>query len=411
MRGSIVKDKRSADPKNPRYFVIIEERATGGQRKRRWHSDPATGSAFASKKKAEAFLAALLNDVNRGSYSPPSRATVDAWLDVWLGIMRPNLKPSTYASYERVLRVHVRPSLGSMELRKVTAADLDRLYAKMLADGRSDHRKGEGLSPRTVRTTATILGRAFKDAVRKGAMPRNPSETADPPRAGAMAPGAIKAWNAAELCAFLEATKEHRYGRAWAFLASTGCRRGEALGLRWSDVDLERRRASLIQTVQKVAGKVVFGQVKTDASRRAVSLDDETVRMLEEQSRDQAVERMLVGPGWVDHDLVFAGPTGEPLYPEGVTRAFKAQVERLGLPPITLHGLRHTWATVALSAGVHPKVVQERLGHANVGITLNIYSHVAPVMHDDAAELVAALVRGSTGVQSAARGEKAVDER
>ena len=101
MRGSIVKDKRSADPKNPRYFVIIEDRATGGQRKRRWHPDPATGSAFASKKKAEAFLAALLNDVNRGSYSPPSKATVDAWLDVWLGIMRPNLKPSTYASYER----------------------------------------------------------------------------------------------------------------------------------------------------------------------------------------------------------------------------------------------------------------------------------------------------------------------
>jgi integrase len=400
MRGSIVKDKRSPDPKRPRYFVIVEERTGDGKRRRRWHSDPVTGSAFASKKKADDFLAGLLNDVNKGSYSPPSKATVDSWLDVWLAIMRPNLKPSTYASYERVLRVHVRPRLGSMELRKVTSADLDRLYADMLSGGRADHRRGEGLSPRTVRTTATVLGRAFKDAVRKGAMPRNPNDAADPPRAGATAPGAIKAWNAAELHAFLDATRTHRYGRAWAFLASTGCRRGEALGLRWSDIDIDNRRASLIQTVQKVAGKVVFGQVKTNASRRAISLDDDTVAMLREQRREQAAERLLMGPAWVDHDLVFARPEGEPLYPEGVTRAFKEQVDRLPLPSITLHGLRHTWATVALSAGIHPKVVQERLGHANVGITLNIYSHVAPVMHDDAAELVAALVRRSTGAQS-----------
>jgi integrase len=119
--------------------------------------------------------------------------------------------------------------------------------------------------------------------------------------------------------------------------------------------------------------------------------------MLRELRAEQEEQRRTVGPGWVDHDLVFAGPTGEPLYPEGVTRAFKAQVDRLPLPPITLHGLRHTWATVALSAGIHPKVVQERLGHANVGITLNIYSHVAPVMHDDATELVAALGRPHRG--------------
>ena len=209
----------------------------------------------------------------------------------------------------------------------------------------------------------------------------------------------IKAWNAVELHAFLDATRTHQYGRAWAFLASTGCLRGEALGLRWSDIDLDNLRASFIQTVQKVAGKVVFGEVKTNASRRAISLDADTVLMLKEQRREQAAERLLMGPAWVEHDLVFAKPTGEPLYPESVTRAFKSQVDRLPLPSITLHGLRHTWATVALTAGIHPKVVQERLGHANVGITLNIYSHVAPVMHDDAAELVAALVRRSTGTK------------
>lgn len=181
----------------------------------------------------------------------------------------------------------------------------------------------------------------------------------------------------------------------WAFLASTGCRRGEALGLRWSDLDLDGKHATLVQSVQKVAGQVIVGEVKTAASRRRIALDDATVDMLRAQRKRQAAQRLLVGPAWADGDLVFAGPTGEPMYPETVTRTFHTTVRRLGLPPITLHGLRHTWASLALAAGIHAKVVQERLGHANVGMPLNIYSHVAPVMHDDAAEQVAAMVRNA----------------
>lgn len=142
------------------------------------------------------------------------------------------------------------------------------------------------------------------------------------------------------------------------------------------------------------------GEVKTAASRRRIAHDDATVEMLKVQRKRQAEARLLVGPTWMDRDLVFTGPTGEPFYPETVTRTFRTRVDRLGLPPITLHGLRHTWASLALAAGIHAKVVQERLGHANVGITLNIYSHVAPVMHDDAAEQVAAMVRSAKAVGS-----------
>lgn len=398
MRGSVVKDKRSTDPRRPQYRVVIEERTDDGKRRRRWHSDPTTGSAFTSKRAAEEYLAHLVTTVATGVYVPPTKETLDSWLDTWLAIMKPNLKPSTYASYERVLRVHVRPSLGSLPLRKITAADLDRLYASMLSGGRSDHREGEALSPRTVRYCATILGRALKDAMRKGLIQRNPAELADPPRAGKTAPGAEKAWRAADLHAFLDATADDYYGPVWAFLAATGCRRGEALGLRWSDVDLEGKRASLVQSVQKVAGKVIVGEVKTASSRRRIALDEATVDMLRAVRRRQAEQRLMVGPAWHDADLVFTGPDGHPLHPETVTRQFAATVTRLGLPKITLHGLRHTWASLALAAGIHAKVVQERLGHANVGITLNIYSHVAPVMHDDAAEQVAALVRSAKAV-------------
>ena len=115
--------------------------------------------------------------------------------------------------------------------------------------------------------------------------------------------------------------------------------------------------------------------------------------MLREQRIRQAERRLLLGIGCRDHDLVFAGPIGEPLYPERVSRSFRELADKLDLPAIRLHDLRHTWATLALSAGIHPKVVQERLGHANVSITLNIYAHVAPVLHDDAAETVARLMR------------------
>ncbi len=401
MRGSILLDKRNNDPRKPRYRIVIEERTNDGKRRRRWFSDPVTGAAFTSKKSAQAHLSSLLNSVNTGVYVPPTKETLNSWLDTWLGIMKPNLKPSTYASYERVLRVHVRPPLGSLTLSKITAADLDRLYGAMLESGRSDYREGEGLSPRTVRYCSTIVGRVLKDAMRKGLIPRNPAELADAPRAGKTSPEADMSWSALDLHTFLAATAHEYYGPVWAFLASTGCRRGEALGLRWSDLDLDARRASLVQSVQKVAGKVIIGDVKTSSSRRRIALDDATVTVLRDQRKRQAEARLAVGGAWSDLGLVFTGATGEPFYPETVTRTFHKRIRTLGLPPIKLHGLRHTWASLALEAGVHAKVVQERLGHANVGITLNIYSHVAPVMHEEAAETVARLVRSA----------KAVDER
>jgi integrase len=250
---------------------------------------------------------------------------------------------------------------------------------------------GQVLSPRTVRYVATILGRALKDAVRKGLIPRSPHADADPPRPSATSADVMRTWTGEELGSFLDSVEEHRMGALFTFLALTGCRRGEALGLRWSDLDLTDTggRASIVQTVGKVAGKTVVGTTKTTAGRRVVSLDAGLATVLRQHRRAQNELRLLMGAGWRDLNLVFPSHIGEHLYPETVSRVFRETVDGLELPPIRLHDLRHTWATLALQAKVHPKVVQERLGHANVGITLGTYSHVAPTLHDEAAETVA----------------------
>ena len=271
---------------------------------------------------------------------------------------------------------------------------LNGLYARLLASGNKTNRPGaaEGLSPRTVRYIHTIVHRMFKDAVRWGRLVRNPADAADPPRAASAGIPEIVTWTAEQLGAFLHGMRDHRLYTAFLLLATTGMRRGEALGLRWSDLDLAGGRLAVRQTVIAVHHKVEFGTPKTAKGRRTVMLDVVTVAALREHRKRQAAERLSIGAGWIDLDLVFAAADGTPLHPERFSRTFTEHVARLGLPAVPLHALRHGWATLALAAGVHPKVVQERLGHATIAITLDIYSHATSGLHSDAAEQVAGLV-------------------
>jgi integrase len=284
----------------------------------------------------------------------------------------------------------VLPQLGSVQLRRIDAGMLNTLYASLLAEGRKNY-AGGGLSPRSVRYIHTIVHRALKDAVKWGRLVRNPAEAADPPKAAGR-PESIT-WTADQLRSFLEATRGSRYWAAYLLLATTGLRRGEALGLRWSDLDLDAGRASIRQTVIAIRHTVMIGTPKTAKGRRTVTLDSGTVSALREHRRRQAAERLLMGAGWTDLDLVFCHVDGTMLHPERFSRGFLETVSRIGLPRIRLHDLRHGWATLALQAGIHPKIVQERLGHANISITLDTYSHVTAGLHEDAAEEVAALFR------------------
>jgi integrase len=201
-------------------------------------------------------------------------------------------------------------------------------------------------------------------------------------------------WTAEQASAFLEGTKSSRHWTAYLVLATTGLRRGEALGLRWSDLDLDAGRASIRQTVIAIRHKPEFGTPKTKKGRRSVKLDAGTVAALREHRKRPAAERLLMGAGWADSDLVFCHVDGTMLHPERFTRSFSEAAQRLGLPRLGPHvAMRHGWATLALENGIHPKVVQERLGHSNISITLDTYSHVIAGLHDDAAEQVAAMFR------------------
>ena len=398
MTGSVVTDRRGG---RPRFYVVVDETTEDGGRRRRWHSDPSTGQGFTSKRRAQDHAATLTVEQITGTYVPPNAGTVAEWLGVWLVTARRRVKPSTWASYEKNVRLHVVPHLGALQLQRLTVADLDRLYARLLDGGRVGHTgirdvgtgdRQAGLSPRTVAYIHIIIKAALRDAVRKGMLARNPAESADPPKpAVASASTAPATWTPEQLSTFLDDTAGHQLGPVWRFLAMTGCRRGEAVGLRWSDLDLDRGRASLVQSIGKIGGRVVVGTTKSGRGR-PVALDPGLVAVLVAHREIQKKERELLGDGYDDHDLVFADPLGRPLYPERLLRVFQQHSRRLGLPVIRLHDLRHTWATLALQAGVHPKVVQERLGHASITITLQTYSHVTEVLHDDAAATVANLV-------------------
>ncbi|HYT10604.1 MAG TPA: tyrosine-type recombinase/integrase, partial [Mycobacteriales bacterium] len=323
------------------------------------------------------------------------KQTLAEFLDDWLDGVEPTIRAATYHSYQRNLKLHVRPRLGSVQLRRVGAGQLNALYAALLADGKRSH-GGGGLSPRTVRYVHTILHRAFRDAVRWGRLARNPADAADPPRASASAGPAMSTWTAGEVRAFLDHVGDHRLYAGFLLLATTGMRRGECLGLRWPDVDLVAARLSIVQTVIAVNHEIRVGSPKTAKGRRTVALDPGTVAVLRAHRKRQLAERLLMGAGFTDHDLVFCRPDGGPLHPERFSRTFDREIAKTDLPRIRLHDLRHSWATLALSAGVHPKVVQERLGHAAIGITLDTYSHVTEGLHGDAAALVAGLIAGQS---------------
>ena len=382
------------DPETGRWGFVVDL-GPGYDAKGRWRERrQARRRGFSTRKDAQAALDRLRQEAREGTYVPRDDATLDLWLDHWLATTAARVKPSTHHFYETKLRQYVRPRIGTLRLQQVDTATLERLYADLGRTGRSD---GTGLSVSTVRHVATIMRMALDAAVRARKIQFNPATSAEPPRHVAGTKREMTTWTAKELATFLHQERDTRYANAWTFLALTGCRRGEAIGLTWADVDLESETVTLRRTVTAVNHELVVSNSTKTGKPRTIRLQPELVAALKAQRAAQARERLLLGAGYVDQGLVFAKVDGGTLHPDHFSREFDRRVKRSGLPRIRLHDLRHTYATLALQADVPAKVVAERLGHSSVTITLDIYSHVLPAVEGDHADAVARLISGELG--------------
>ena len=347
-----------------------------------------------TKRTAQQALRDMLTDASRGELVDPSKQPLGAYLDEWAAGLR--LAPSTIASYRKNIRLHIAPALGAVPLAALTTERIDRLYRELERGGRADHRQGEGLSPRTVRYVHTILSSALGAAVKTRRLARNPAADTSPPTARQAKAPEMHPWTAGQLAAFLGWAGEHAPAGfpLWHVLAFTGMRRGEALALRWRDVDLDegtvrvRRSAGMIRNAGEGAG-VVEGDTKS-GKPRLVDLDGPTVAVLKAHRRERGALALQLAR---DDALVFGDIQGDHRNPEHVSRQFARDIARardeLGgqaLPVIRLHDTRHTHATILLTAGVPVHVVSQRLGHASAVVTMTVYAHVLPGSQREAAD-------------------------
>jgi integrase len=356
------------------YIIdVAPDPATGRRRQR-------TKSGFATKAAAEE---AMRKAIAVGSSAGGDAQKLADYLDEWLTAVEPRLRGTTASSY-RIAVERIKAGLGAVRLRDLTPLMIERFYADLVREG---GKTGDGLSAKTVRNTHVVLRKALADGERLELLIRNPAARAKPPTGERKE---TPTWTAAEVTTFLAGVADDPLYALWVLLATTGLRRGEALGLRWSDVDLDRATLSVSQTITTVNNQIAVTPPKSDRSRRRIGLDPDTVRVLRVHRRDQDRDRELLGSGPRSGPLVFAEPDSAPIHPDYVTRHFKTLVRRSGLPPLRgPHDLRHTWASLALAAGVHPKVVSDRLGHSTIAITIDTYSHAIPSLDADAAARVA----------------------
>jgi integrase len=437
------------------YYVYVPS-GDGGRRQ-------VSKGGFRTRREAEAARIEVLNSINSGAFVRPDRVTVREFLeDEWLPSQRPPaLEESTHRSYTHYVRLHVVPYIGGVPLQNLTPMDLNDLYRRLLDSGRrpptpplrqhppelvsrvtvlraegwtwqevadavskelpsgrgltrhavaalarrqaaprrSKQQPPAGLKPRTVRYIHSIIHAALKDAMRWGRVARNVADAANPPPVGSFRSGRPHTWTADQLGQFLDFVAEDRYLPAWVFVATTGCRRGECLGLKWSDLDLDKGTAVISRQVTAVDHELRIKPLPKTKRGHMILLDRSTLGMLRRWRARQAEEKLLVGAGYRDEDFLFCHPDGSVYDPDRFSREFlrkQAQYNRAHpdaqLPRLVLHGLRHTWATLALHEGIDIKIVSERLNHSSTHVTREIYTHVTPPMQSDAAERVAARI-------------------
>jgi integrase len=321
-------------------------------------------------------LTMAMADRDQGMAFDAGKLTLGEYLTRWLeDSVRGNVRHRTLDSYRMHVRCHLVPALGHIKLKALSSAHVQALYRAKL---------DTGLAPSTVRYTHAVLHRALKQAVRWGLIARNVCEAVDLPK---LERAEVYALSPTQVKTLFSAARDDRLETLYVMAIHTGLRMGELLGLRWGDVDFEAGKLRVARQLQRVrgGGGLSFSPTK-NSSRRTIKLTDSAVKALKRHHARQAEEKLKLGSLYRDQDLIFASTVGTPLEASNITnRSFKPLLGRAGLPEIRFHDLRHTAATLLLTRGVHPKLVQELLGHATITQTMDTYSHVLPGMGDQTA--------------------------
>ena len=367
-----------------RFYAVIYEGLdpVTGRERRTWH--PAGTDRAAAER-----LVARLAIEEQGRADQVRGLSFGAYLTgQWLPGKKLQLATSTYRGYERNVHRHVLPALGRIGLRRLRHHHIEALYDQLLTPSI----ERPPLAPKTIYEVHLVIRGALDEAVRRGLLTRNVALIARSPRLKAIQKTEAQSWTAEQLQQFLRAAAGHRLFPLLWLAAITGMRRNEVLGLKWDDIDFQKKTISLNRGLVAVGYELHETRGKTRNARRPIDLGATTLALLAGWRAHQTAEFAAVGvddAGWV-----FADGDGEPIHPHALSQAFERITRRAGVPVIRLHDLRHTHGTLLIKEGVPVKVVSERLGHANIAFTIETYQHVLPGMRADAATLFEQVVTG-----------------
>lgn len=340
---------------------------------------PVRRSLYANtQKEARQKMTAVLRELDKGTYQTPNRITAAAWFQEWLSTFCANkVKPLTYQSYEGIIKNHITPAIGAVELQAIKGTHIQRLYNKMTA---------AGLSGKTVKNVGAVLHKGFKVAVKQGLIPSNPCEGAELPKTEHHE---ITPLSDNEIPVFLAAIEDSPMRNAYALCLLAGLREGECLGLSWKQVDFQRRRIMVSQQLQKEKTKnarYYIAPTTKSGKPRTVELPPVAFEYLQAERVKQLENRLAAGEVWSNpDDLVFTDETGRHYAFSTFYKRFKKIAAAIGRPDARPHDLRHTAATVAIASGADVKSVQSIMGHATASFTLNVYAHTSEKMMQDTA--------------------------
>jgi integrase len=370
--------------RSPGHWAIILDIQDAGKRRRKWHSFTGT------KRQAQSECARLITEVESGEYVEPSKVTLAEFLNRWLKYIKPNVSPRTHERYEQIATKNIGPLLGAKVLSKLQPIEISEAYAKALENGRRDG-KG-GLSPRTVHHMHRVLYSALNQAERWKLINRNPAallEKRDRPKIERKPVTTIDTPTTATV---FDTARERRLFIPLVLAALCGLRRGEITALRWRSVDLDAGQLAVVASTEQTDAGAIREKEAKSGKTRTVALPLMAIEELRRWRVAQAEELLKLGARADDNWHVVTQAYGSPLQPRSLTHVMSAFLKEWN---VTLHGLRHSHASYMLASNIHPKVVQERLGHSSIAITMDIYSHLMPNMQGEAAAAVDGALRAA----------------